>query len=192
MSKYDVNISEYVRIYNNKQGSEYVLYNTIQVNKYLLRDDCIQNPVKDLRAFWKKIIAFNYFRKTLQINSFENVQNVCRDLNMSWFWISRITQGLSVFVNITGFWTGVGIQLWEGTECSRIPNMPGFCICESYIRLWICLFLNMPGLRIWQGCGYARVTQGSEYAWISFHNGSNALICLNNAEYAWICLNVPD
>ena len=85
MSKYDVNISEYVRIYNNKQGSEYVLYNTIQVNKYLLRDDCIQNPAKDLRAFWKKIIAFNYFRKTLQINSFENVQNVCRDLNMSWF-----------------------------------------------------------------------------------------------------------
>ena len=85
MSEQDVNISEYVRIYNNKQGSEYVLYNTIQVNKYLLRDDCIQNSVKDLRPFWKKIIAFNYFRNTLHINYFENVQNVCWDLNMSWF-----------------------------------------------------------------------------------------------------------
>ena len=26
--------------------------------------------------------------------------------------------------------------------------------------------LNMPGLRIWQGCEYAKVTQGAEYAWI--------------------------
>ena len=25
--------------------------------------------------------------------------------------------------------------------------------------------LNMSGLRIWQGCEYARVTQGAEYAW---------------------------
>ena len=24
--------------------------------------------------------------------------------------------------------------------------------------------LNMPELRIWQGCEYARVTQGAEYA----------------------------
>ena len=24
--------------------------------------------------------------------------------------------------------------------------------------------LNMPGLRLWQGCEYARVTQGAEYA----------------------------
>ena len=24
--------------------------------------------------------------------------------------------------------------------------------------------LNMPGLRIWQGCEYARVAQGAEYA----------------------------
>ena len=27
--------------------------------------------------------------------------------------------------------------------------------------------LNMPGPRIWQGCQYARVTQGAEYASIS-------------------------
>ena len=26
------------------------------------------------------------------------------------------------------------------------------------------LVLNMPGLGIWQGCEYARITQGSEYA----------------------------
>ena len=29
--------------------------------------------------------------------------------------------------------------------------------------------LNKPGLRIWQGSEYPRVTQGVEYAWISFN-----------------------
>ena len=27
----------------------------------------------------------------------------------------------------------------------------------------------MPGLRTWQGCEYASVTQGAEYAWISLN-----------------------
>ena len=29
--------------------------------------------------------------------------------------------------------------------------------------------VNMPGLRIWKGCEYVRVTQGSEYAWIGLN-----------------------
>ena len=37
----------------------------------------------------------------------------------------------------------------------------------------------MEGLKIWQGCEYARVTQGAEY-------------CLNNAGYDWICRNIPE
>ena len=45
---------EYVRIYDNRQGAEYVSYNTqsevtLQVNDYLSRDRRIQNLVKDLR-----------------------------------------------------------------------------------------------------------------------------------------------
>ena len=36
--------------------------------------------------------------------------------------------------------------------------------------------LNMPGLRIRQGCEYARIAQGAEYAWI----------CLNKAEFDWL------
>ena len=39
----------------------------------------------------------------------------------------------------------------------------------------------MPGLRIWQRCDYARVTQGVEYA----------LIMLNMIEYASIYLKKP-
>ena len=45
---------KYARIYNNRQGFEYVQYNTqhkvtLQVNEYLLRDRSIQNPIKDLK-----------------------------------------------------------------------------------------------------------------------------------------------
>ena len=49
-----MNLPEYVLIYDNRQGSEYVSYNTwcevtTQVNEYLLRDRRIHNLVKDLR-----------------------------------------------------------------------------------------------------------------------------------------------
>ena len=45
---------EYVWIYDNRQGSKYVSYNTqrevtLQFNEYLLRDMRIQDPVNDLR-----------------------------------------------------------------------------------------------------------------------------------------------
>ena len=47
-------MSEYVWIYNIRQGSEYVSYNTqrevtLQVNEYLLSNRPIQNLVKNLR-----------------------------------------------------------------------------------------------------------------------------------------------
>ena len=53
MSEKDVNMPEYVWIIINRQGSEYVSYNTwwnvtLQINEYLLRYRCIPNLVKDL------------------------------------------------------------------------------------------------------------------------------------------------
>ena len=47
-------MSDYIWIYDNRQGSEYVSYNiqrqeNLQVNEYLLWDRLIHNPVKDLR-----------------------------------------------------------------------------------------------------------------------------------------------
>ena len=96
---------------------------------------------------------------------------------------------------MTGFWICVGMQLLKSSEYSRIPSMPGFCIpsagqCSEYAWIWLnnapwqgseyaCStfhtvlnkppVLNMPGLRTWQSCEYARVTQGAEYAWISLN-----------------------
>ena len=72
------------------------------------------------------------------------------------------------------------MQLWKVSENSRIPTMPGFCISRWCTEFWKCLnmaeycpmavfwmwlgnvseglnkllVLNMPGLRIWQGCVY--------------------------------------
>ena len=65
---------EYAWISGNRQDSEYVSYNTqfkvtLQVNEYLLRDECIQNSVKDLRGLLKKYQSFDYFCKTLYLIS---------------------------------------------------------------------------------------------------------------------------
>ena len=48
--------------------------------------------------------------------------------------------------------------LWQGSEYvwltfHRVLNKPPV--------------LNMPGLSIWLGCEYVRVTQGAEYVWVS-------------------------
>ena len=113
---------------------------------------------------------------------------------------------------MTGFWTCSGMQLRKGYEYFRIPIMPGFCVCKRCTRPWICLnvaeqcpitgfwiclvsvsnkppVLNMLGLRIWQGCEYARVTHRAEYAWISL-NMPYGWTCLSNSEYYWICVCV--
>ena len=69
-----------------------------------------------------------------------------------------------------------------------VLNIPGFwkCLCfwmcQSFGYTWVLnmlLILIMPGFWIYQGSEYVRVAQDSEHAWII-------------AEYAWICLNIPE
>ena len=48
--------------------------------------------------------------------------------------------------------------------------------------------LNMPRLRIWQGCKYARVTQGAEYALTMSQYAWLSLLTLNMIKYAGIYL----
>ena len=78
------------------------------------------------------------------------------------FWISRVTLSLPIFVNMTGFWICVGMQLRKGSanasimqgselawiwlnnawincsDCGRIMNwsFPG----QSFIGLWTCFW----------------------------------------------------
>ena len=42
--------------------------------------------------------------------------------------------------------------------------------------------LNIPGFWIYQSSEYARLTKGSEYAWL----------CLDMSEYAGICRNMRE
>ena len=59
-----------------------------------------------------------------------------RIINMPGFRIYRVTQGLFIFINMTAFLICVRMQFWKGSEYSRIPNIPGLCICKRYARFW--------------------------------------------------------
>ena len=63
---------------------------------------------------------------------------------MSGLWISRVKQCLPIFVNMTEFW------MLSGFNNGSVLNIPRFRICQV--------------------SAYARVTQGSEYAWIWLNN----------------------
>ena len=64
--EWDVNMPEYVWIYNNRHDFEYASYKIwleviLQVNKFSLKDECIQNPVNDLRHLWLLTIFSKHF-----------------------------------------------------------------------------------------------------------------------------------
>ena len=75
-----------------------------------------------------------------------------------------------------------------------VLNSPRFWICLwfwmchsfGYARVLLCHWLLMC-----QSCECARVTQGSDYAWIIHKNAWLCLIYLNMPEYVVICLNLP-
>ena len=145
-------------------------------------------------AMSKIIIAFNYFSKTptlnlwdssayvwgfkyvrvlntprlsiLQGSEYASGRNNGRVLNITGCRIWQISEYVSItkcseyawMMPAKLFWP---FWLWQSSEYAwskfhRVLNMPSV--------------LNMPGeLRIWQGCEYARVTKGVEYAWISLN-----------------------
>ena len=126
-------------------GREYVwIYDNSQYVGTCLEMDVLRNLSK-MYDIWKIIIAFNYFRKTLHFKSLKRFW-ICvvfkisqlfeysRTVNMPGFWVSRVTRGLPIFVNMTGFSVCLGMQLWKGSEILRILNMPGFSICKRYTK----------------------------------------------------------
>ena len=93
---------------------------------------------------------------------------------MPGFWISRVTQGLTIILNMTGFWIAVRMQLRKGSEYSGIPNMLGFCICAGYTSYKICLntadqYVNKL-FWLWHS---------SQNAWSKFHSIWNMTLVLD-------------
>ena len=76
-------------------------------------------------------------------------------------------------------------RLWKCSikilSISPVLNIPRFWVPPG---LWICLWFQVSE--------YARVTQGSEYAWIILNMHEYAWLCLDMSKYAWICLNLPE
>ena len=73
----------------------------------------------------------------------------------------------------------------------NILNIPEYGWIIPYGRV---LNINMPELRIWQ-----RICDGYTGCWISLGKteyalimSQNASICLNNTEYDWIYLHIPE
>ena len=136
---------------------------------------------------------------------------IFQDCYMSGIRISTVTQGLTIFINITGFWVCVWIQLWNGSEYSRISNMSSFCICKRYTRFWICVnnawinfsdygsVLNMRGQSFtgfWicfpiiniraRNMARLSICKGYTGCWIRLFKPGCAL---KIPQYPWICLN---
>ena len=81
---------------------------------------------------------------------------------------------LTRFRSCLRFWIAQG-SMNQRFVYTRVLNLP--------------LVLNMPGFSIYQSSEYARVTQGSEYAWII---PEYAWLYLDMSKYAWISRNVPE
>ena len=145
---------EYGWIYDSRQVSEDVrvvnrshsIHNASSFNKLMNTywgDRRIQSPAKDLMIeCFAKITSFFIFFQITPSEIFEKAPSMCRVLNILRFWIfqdcqymgfsiSRVTRDLPIFVNMSGCWISVWMQLWKGFEYYRIPNIPGFCICEG-------------------------------------------------------------
>ena len=94
---------------------------TLQVNGYFL-----QNTLSWIIERFLHVSGFKYVRI----------------VDMPRFWISRVKQGLQIFVNKTGFCICAGMQLWKDSEYFKIPNMPGFSIYKRYATFWVCLIMS--------------------------------------------------
>ena len=112
------------------------------------------------------------------------------------FWIYQGSEYTRV-LNMPGFW------MYQGSEYARVLNMPGFWLYQGskYSRV-----RNLQGFWICQGFEYTRVLnmprlwiyQGSEYArglniphfWI--YQGSEYTEVTQVSECAWLCLNMPE
>ena len=72
---------------------------------------------RTLSKIWHSVL--NIWKGSEYVLGFKDVgSEYSRIANMPGFWISWVIQSLPIFVNMTGFWICVGMQLWKGPEYS--------------------------------------------------------------------------
>ena len=143
-----------------------------------------------MERYGKIIIVFNnyFFSKSSILNLWEGSEYMSgfkwqgseyalkcsygRVLNIPGFQVCQISAYANVVEDSEYVRIWLNNALWQSSEYGQ----------STFLRVLNKLpLLNMPGLWILQGFEYARVTQGTEYAWI----------CLNNTEYDWIWRHIP-
>ena len=119
---------EYVRIYDDRQGSEYVLYNTIHSTSLLYKLTSTYREISVFRTRSKIydgrvgqiITVFNYFCEKLHHLKFlKSVLSMCRVLNTSEFWIFIILKKKKQ-----------SSEYAVGCNYGRVLNIPGFRVCQ--------------------------------------------------------------
>ena len=157
------------------------------IERWAYSEPCQPSKIENFR---KIITAFYYFCKTPHLKSLGWFWT-CQVLNMPGFWIfqehnipvlsiSMVMQGLPVFINMTGFWICIGMQLWKDSEYARFLHMQESCK-DLNMAEWCLNKLFWP----WHGYGYA---------WSKFHRVFNMPSVLNmpelriwhSNEYEWL------
>ena len=119
---------EYVRIYDDRQGSEYLLYNTIHSTSLLYKLTSTYREISVFRTRSKIydgrvgqiITVFNYFCEKLHHLKFlKSVLSMCRVLNTSEFWI------FIIFLK-----KKQSSEYAVGCNYGRVLNIPGFRVCQ--------------------------------------------------------------
>ena len=119
---------EYARIYDDRQGSEYVLYNTIHSTSLLYKLTSTYREISVFRTRSKIydgrvgqiITVFNYFCEKLHHLKFlKSVLSMCRVLNTSEFWI------FIIFLK-----KKQSSEYAVGCNYGRVLNIPGFRVCQ--------------------------------------------------------------
>ena len=128
-----------------------------------------------MSQFW---IFVNFCRYDRVLNMRASRCNYGRVLNVPGFRVYQVSVYGSVAQGCKYAWIWLKNALWQGSE---------YAWSRYYKHLNKPPVLNMLGLRTLQGCEYARVTQGAEYAWISLNIPQK---CLDIHEYVLITLHI--
>ena len=132
-----------------------------------------------LSASWGPLFRYTLFIKILhkvylfsekwQDSEYASGCNYGRVLNIPGFRICQVSAYVSLTKSFEYAWIWLNnARIWQGSEYAWL---------KFHRLLNVRLVLNIPGLRIWQGCKYVRVTPGTEYALIM-------------PQYTWVCLNL--
>ena len=151
---------EYVRIYDDRQGSEYVLYNTIHSTSLLYKLTSTYREISVFRTRSKIydgrvgqiITVFNYFCEKLHHLKFlKSVLSMCRVLNTSEFWIFIIFKKKNRVLNMR--WDAImeGFWIFQDSAYVRFQRMKSlYKILNKPAYSWIMLYgrvLNILGQR---------------------------------------------